>query len=197
MWDYRIGQIKTPDIPVAIAVAASSAFPPFLSPVIFNTKKYQFTENTGTDLNSSIFKNKIYLTDGGIYDNLALESAKGFETILVSDGSRYFSPLEKNCFIYFNQLLRAKDILLSQIRKLRLRRLINDFEQLQLKGTYWGISTNINDYGTKVFPPEYVDLTKKLSKLSTRLYKMSEKVAKDLLNFGYIICEQSINKYLS
>ncbi len=33
MWDYRVGQIKSPTIELAIAVAASSAFPPVLSPV--------------------------------------------------------------------------------------------------------------------------------------------------------------------
>ena len=32
MWYYRVGQIKNPTIELAIAVAASSAFPPVLSP---------------------------------------------------------------------------------------------------------------------------------------------------------------------
>jgi NTE family protein len=32
--DYRVGQVRNPRIPVAVAVAASSAFPPFLSPII-------------------------------------------------------------------------------------------------------------------------------------------------------------------
>ena len=30
--DYRVGQVLEPDLPLAVAVAASSAFPPFLSP---------------------------------------------------------------------------------------------------------------------------------------------------------------------
>src|SRR5919198_890036 len=33
MADYRVGVIPRPQVPLAIAVAASSAFPPFLSPV--------------------------------------------------------------------------------------------------------------------------------------------------------------------
>jgi hypothetical protein len=32
MWDYRVGKIESPTIPLATAVAASSAFPPVLSP---------------------------------------------------------------------------------------------------------------------------------------------------------------------
>jgi NTE family protein len=30
--DYRVGQVRNPDLPLAVAVAASSAFPPVLSP---------------------------------------------------------------------------------------------------------------------------------------------------------------------
>ncbi|MEK7083121.1 MAG: patatin-like phospholipase family protein, partial [Patescibacteria group bacterium] len=33
MADYRVGMIKSPCVPLAVAVAASSAFPPLLSPV--------------------------------------------------------------------------------------------------------------------------------------------------------------------
>ena len=34
MRDYRVGELKNPDLELAVAVAASSAFPPFLSPVV-------------------------------------------------------------------------------------------------------------------------------------------------------------------
>ena len=40
MRDYRVGQILTPKLPLALAVAASSAFPPFLSPCEINVAKY-------------------------------------------------------------------------------------------------------------------------------------------------------------
>ncbi len=33
MADYSIGMVRKPEIPLAVAVAASSAFPPFLSPL--------------------------------------------------------------------------------------------------------------------------------------------------------------------
>ena len=36
MRDYRVGQVCRPTVPLARAVAASSAFPPFLSPLILH-----------------------------------------------------------------------------------------------------------------------------------------------------------------
>ena len=36
MGDWRVGPIKNPKIPLALAVGASSAFPPVLSPVRLN-----------------------------------------------------------------------------------------------------------------------------------------------------------------
>src|SRR5437899_2117560 len=42
---------------------------------------------TGADLQKPPFTGDIYLTDGGVYDNLGLETAwKVYDTILVSDG---------------------------------------------------------------------------------------------------------------
>jgi len=35
LWDYRVGKIPNAKTPLAKAVAASSAFPPFISPVFF------------------------------------------------------------------------------------------------------------------------------------------------------------------
>ena len=57
------------------AVAASSAFPPFLSPARLNMPD-------GT---------RFTLTDGGVYDNLGLEPVvKNCATIYVSDGGGSF-----------------------------------------------------------------------------------------------------------
>ncbi len=86
MSDYRVGEIKHPKIELAVAVAASSAFPPVLSPVELDLEPNDFTPGSGGDLTDEMYRTQIVLTDGGVYDNLGLETAwKRYDTILVSD----------------------------------------------------------------------------------------------------------------
>lgn len=48
--DYRIGQIKNPDLSVGTAVAASSAFPPVLSPCVIEVDPASWERVEGADL---------------------------------------------------------------------------------------------------------------------------------------------------
>lgn len=50
MRDYMVGEIKTPRLRLALAVAASSAFPPFLSPLILRFETSDYTPNSGSGL---------------------------------------------------------------------------------------------------------------------------------------------------
>ncbi|WP_348531735.1 patatin-like phospholipase family protein [Rhizobium sp. 16-449-1b] len=87
MRDYRVGEVVRPGLNLSQAVAASSAFPPFLSPFELKLTEAEFTPDTGDDLQCSPFTSRPLLTDGGVYDNLGLETAwKRFKTVLVSDG---------------------------------------------------------------------------------------------------------------
>src|SRR5262249_42145882 len=85
-WDYRVGKIDKPAIELARVVAASSAFPPVLSPCTLHLSESAFVPNTGTDLQRRPFTTEMVLTDGGVYDNLGLETVwKRYDTVLVSD----------------------------------------------------------------------------------------------------------------
>jgi len=61
---YRLGHIKDNDITVSEAVAASAAFP-ILLPVL--DKEFTFIDRKGCQQNKPVF-----LTDGGVFDNLGL-----------------------------------------------------------------------------------------------------------------------------
>src|SRR5262249_29138012 len=50
MGDYRVGLIRNPQVELAIAVGASSAFPPFLSPVELKLNTADFDPATKGDL---------------------------------------------------------------------------------------------------------------------------------------------------
>jgi NTE family protein len=70
MWDWRGGKVANRRIEPAVAVGASSAFPPVLSPTRLKLKNTDFVQDTGYDLQKPPFTEDIYLTDGGVYDNL-------------------------------------------------------------------------------------------------------------------------------
>ena len=66
--------------------SASSAFPPVLSPCELRLNENDFTPNSGDDLQRRPFTTHVFLTDGGVYDNLGLETVwKRYQTVLVSD----------------------------------------------------------------------------------------------------------------
>jgi NTE family protein len=88
MGDYRIGLYHNPSIDLATAVAASSAFPPFLSPLVIKVDDpNKFIKVTGADLYDDVsYRSKLYLTDGGVYDNMGLETVwNRYSIVLVSD----------------------------------------------------------------------------------------------------------------
>jgi NTE family protein len=77
--DYIVGRIANPDISLSTAVTASSAFPPFLSPLVLTPPAGSFTDwpgqpaGAGGVIDPGPFRAKVFLTDGGVYDNHGLE----------------------------------------------------------------------------------------------------------------------------
>jgi NTE family protein len=116
------------------------------------------------------YLSKMYLTDGGVYDNLGLEAIwDNYKTVLVSDAGAPLEHETRPSSIWHKQLLRALGIITEQTRALRKRKLIEDFIRGERKGTYWGIMTHINDY--KLGDAIVLDnkLTGSLYKMRTRL----------------------------
>lgn len=138
MGDYRIGLVREPRLPLARAVAASSAFPPVLSPVVIKDPG-AFEAVEGADLaGNPAYTRKLYLCDGGAYDNLGLETVwNRCSTVLVSDAGAPFGMAEKVKTDLVRQTMRALDIATDQSRGLRKRALIADFEQKKRAGAYW------------------------------------------------------------
>ncbi len=94
--DYRVGRILNPKIDLAVAVAASSAFPPLLSPMRIELDRSAWAPPSGQaseDLHREPYLTDVVLSDGGVYDNLGLETAwKKYKTILVSNGGGKMQP---------------------------------------------------------------------------------------------------------
>lgn len=61
---WRFGKLKNNDVDVAHAVAASAAYPALLPAI---DRKYRFV-----DKNEKVSRERVFLTDGGVYDNLGI-----------------------------------------------------------------------------------------------------------------------------
>jgi NTE family protein len=196
MGDYRIGLIRGPTLPLARAVASSSAFPPFLSPVVIdNPGKFEPVE--GADLNGHPeFTNRLYLSDGGVYDNLGLETVwNRCETVLSSDAGAPFGLGDVVETDWVRQTLRALDVATDQSRGLRKRALVADYQSGARKGCYWGIDTVISAYKLEGALRCDNEIVKPLSRLRTRLNPFNDTEQDQLINWGYAICDAAVRKY--
>jgi NTE family protein len=196
MRDYRVGEVKSPTVDLGTAVAASSAFPPFLSPVVLKLDESAYAPGSG-ELQRAPFTTKPFLTDGGVYDNLGLETIwERYETILISDGGGHMTEQEKPKRLWPLHAFRVLGVIDSQVRSLRKRSAIDAFKAGSQKGTYWGIWTNIADYRLPATLPCPHEQTLKIAATPTRLGKMDAAVQERLVNWGYAVCDAAMRRHV-
>ena len=195
--DYRIGRIPDPDLPLARAVAASSAFPPALSPVIIDTSGMAWEHTRGADLfNDPGQRGELQLTDGGVYDNLGLEAVDDFSTILASDAGAPFATGGEEGVSWLRQPMRALDIATDQSRGLRKRHLIGQAAAHGQKVAIWAIDTVIGEYAVTDALPTLSSVTGPLARIRTRLDPFDGTEQGRLLNWGYALADASARAYL-
>jgi NTE family protein len=198
MGDYRVGLIDAPDVTLATAVAASSAFPPILSPLTLPIKQ-TVRATIGADLNhESSYTTKAILSDGGVYDNLGLETVKRFSTLLVSDAGQKIAPEQDPAHDWARHAVRVLDVVDNQVRSLRKRQLIDAYNRGDHTGTYWGIRTNFADYHLSADPLGCLHRDPApLAAIPTRLEKMPRDQQNRLMNWGYAVCDAGLRAHIS
>jgi NTE family protein len=199
MGDYRTGLIKAPALELAVAVGASSAFPPFLSPVPLDLSGQVFQPDNIADLQHPPFTTNAVLSDGGVYDNLGLEPVfKHYQTVLVSDGGQKIAPEGKPARNWAQHSYRVLDLVDNQVRSLRKRLLIAAYLDGSRKGAYWGIRTNIRDYQLDDALNEQCPYarTLELAVVPTRLQAVPEDLQERLINWGYAVCDAALRKHV-
>jgi NTE family protein len=195
--DYRVGRINEPDLPLAVAVAASSAFPPVLSPCTVDLEHEDWITEEGNDLTGDEFRNEIRLSDGGVYDNLGLETAwKRYSTILVSDAGSHIEADADPSWDWVRQSVRVLKVIDNQVRSLRKRQVIDSFRDKRRSGMYVGIRSHVADYPLSDPLPADPALTLELAATPTRLDAMDEALQERLVNWGYVICDSGLRAYV-
>ncbi|MGW3209191.1 patatin-like phospholipase family protein [Streptomyces sp. NPDC001135] len=196
MRDWTFPAIPSPTTGLAVAVAASSAFPPFLSPVDLpiGEADWALQSQPAPAVRLPVH---VVLSDGGVYDNLGLEPVvKRCETVLVSDGGGQLARVDHVPHDWPRHLLRVLSVVDSQVRSLRKRALMAAFEAEEFRGAYWGIRSDISKYelSDSLYAP--MELTQSLARIPTRLSKMPKNTQEQLINWGYAVCDAGLRRWV-
>lgn len=193
--DQRIGRIENVPMKLADAVAASAAFPPFLSPFDIDLTKGNLAAGSEGTHAHAPFSEKAVLTDGGVYDNLGTETVwKRYRTIFVSNAGKPFGFDETPGRDWLQHSLRVIDILMDQAENLRERILADAYRRGERTGAMWGLTSGLNDPADR---PKM--LTKKeyeaAQAVATRLKRLSRDEQNLVLKAGYAHAASRIRKY--
>jgi NTE family protein len=211
--DYVVGRLDQPKLRLALAVAASSAFPPVLSPLPLALPEGSFRDwpnasGRPPDALTMQLRRRVLLTDGGVYDNHGIEPVvKRYATLFVSDGGAPFARAAELDVDWISQLKRIFEVTDNQVRSLRRRDLIDRFitgnrvgdESVLVRGqvhgrmgAYWGIDTDPDKLNPPNSLPCNTETTHSLARVATRLSDLGEHTSKKLINWGYAISDRSI-----
>jgi NTE family protein len=198
MADWTVGKISQPRLALATAVAASSAFPPFLSPLRLDLDPSAWDAD-GRDANfAAPFTERAVLTDGGVYDNMGLETVwKNHKTVLVSDGGGKMAAKGRVAGDWGRQSYRVNQVIDNQVRSLRKRHIQEGYQRRDRAGTYWGIRVNTRNYGPPAGALDTpVGKTTRLADVKTRLKKMAAGEQERLINWGYAACDVGMRRWV-
>lgn len=195
--DWRVGEIKNPTDSIAKVVGASSAFPPFLSPARFRYREDQYTPNSGEGLQRPPFTTRPTLADGGVYDNMGLETVfKHFQTVIVSNAGGGYKSAAKVRGDWALQSYRVMNTIDHQVRSLRKRVLVSALETKKKYGVYFSIRGDINDYhATDMLDCPY-EKTLQLANVETDLAAKDKTTQRKLINWGYAMCDAGIRSWV-
>jgi NTE family protein len=191
--DYRVGLIEAPRLSLARVVAASSAFPPFLSPVRIRFGDNPVKRTKGADLHRPPFTEEAVLSDGGVYDNLGLERVwKRCRTILVSNAGRTVPELGKPTGRWVGQVFRTLSLIQQQAENSRKRILFGMSNAGQRRIALWSIDTPIAAYRLGDALPVTAEEATEAACMRTRLNPFSASERELLLRAGYAGADAAI-----
>jgi NTE family protein len=198
MGDYRIGRVLVRELPLRLAVAASSAFPPVLSPLSIELDPASFTPDVGADLQRPPYTTRVVLTDGGVYDNLGIETVwKRYDTVFLSDAGGKMEPEAEPHSDWVRHSYRVLNLVDNQVRSLRKRQVLGSFISGERRGAYWGIRTPIDEYGEAGQFAAPAERTHQLAQIATRLARLDPETQKRLINWGYAASDAALRRHFN
>lgn len=196
--DWTIGETDSGHIRLAVAVAASSAFPPVLSPVDIDLDPASWRNLEGTKHFGDLdYCTRLSLTDGGAYDNLGLETVDNFGTVIVSDAGAPFGTEPSASGLWHKQALRALDIATDQARALRKRLLFAQCKADKRVAIYCGIDADPSRYPASQALRPAPEMISRLARIRTRLDPFSEEEQGLLINWGWLAMDIAVRSTIA
>ena len=216
MGDYIVGYVNKPDISISEVMAASAGFPAFIGPYRLKTGNYQWKPSKYSEETRQPLATKtLHLWDGGVYDNLGLESvfkpddggtlSEGINFLIVSNASASIGLQTRKGTRPLKNLKRILDIAMDQVAALRSR-LVMDFIKRTGKGMYIKIGKSAEIIATESKCSEELknqlikrcisrEQATKAMYYATTLKKPIETDIQLLLRHGYEVADCTYNCY--
>lgn len=182
MGEDTSGWVADPEARLALAVAASAAFPPFLSPVVLRLPGRT---------------TRVVLTDGGVYDNLSVEPViEQCATVLVSDGGGRLERPRRVPRDWLRQIVRVMHVEDNRVRQLRARQLSRSYREGDFAGAYWGIYGDSDDFEVTGALSIASEQTLELAELPSRLKALPCHTQQRLINWGYAAADAGLRRWI-
>ena len=187
--DFQTGYLRGHGrLSLASAVAASSCFPPLFGPVRFAARAGDFIRGGYRGFDGDRLRDRVELSDGGVYDNMATEPAlKRCAQILVSDAGAPFAFVAGQHF--FRRLLRYAAVMGNQAIALRKRMFQRGRAAGEFSGFYWNLDDR-NDAGAAGYSLGLC--AGSLAGIRTDLDRFTTAEFEILVNHGYFSCEDGV-----
>lgn len=213
MGDYVTGYVSSPNLPIARAVAASSAVPGLIGSLKLNTDQFEwFTyDRARTPTPHTPRLNSITLWDGGVYDNLGVEALfktgggyrDGFDFLIVSDASALLEFETRTS----RAPLRLLNVATDQVRGLRARAVVSYLQRNPGTGAYLKMGNTEERIYREAERP---DIAKRIShnslsdsdvrqaaNIGTTLRKLAQCEYDFLFAHGYQVADATLSAYCS
>lgn len=196
--DPRLGRLPDPTTALAQVVAVSSAYPPFLSPVVMRADPENWQALPEADLAGELkLKRRLVLTDGGMHDPLALQPVwRDHYILLVSDASHTREVWRNPSAQWLRQLNRTtlmQTFANSAARREVIKEAFKPHEGVHIRrGAYWSNDGSIDAFGLGDAVAHDSAETRSLAEMRTRLNRFSDTEQVALINWGYAICDAAM-----
>ena len=188
-------ELRSGLLPLGLAVAASSAFPPLFPPLRITRDQL--------DVSASEFPYEHdYLTDGGVFDNLGIRKLhqlidQGLDTdiVILSDASSVFDWDTESTFSFLpSRTVRATDILMKRVGDLEAE--TTQLRERNADITFLTVSIDEVVPWASVENALDEDLQKKIAKTRTDLDRFSDVEIECLTRHGYEVALTQLQPFL-
>ena len=213
MGDYVTGYVASPRLPIAQAVAASSAVPGLVGSLKIDTGRFEwfaYDQARAPRPHTPRFRT-LALWDGGVYDNLGVEALfkttgayrDGFDFLIVSDAA---APLDSETRT-LRAPLRLLDVATDQVRSLRARAVVSHLQRNADTGVYLKIgNTEKRIYREANCPAMAERVTsdslgasevREAAAISTTLRRFTQREYDLLFAHGHQVADATLSAYCS